>query len=68
MFVATRDADRLLDRLTVQKGIHGRPRETIWITQLGFAWSPGVFHDKVVTSGGYGLSYNRRRSRSPPIS
>jgi hypothetical protein len=27
--------------------------------QVGFAWSPGMFHDKLVLRGGYGLNYNQ---------
>jgi hypothetical protein len=27
--------------------------------QLGFAWSPGEFHDKFVVRGGFGLNYNQ---------
>jgi hypothetical protein len=27
--------------------------------QIGFAWSPGKFKDKLVVRGGYGLSYNQ---------
>jgi hypothetical protein len=27
--------------------------------QVGFAWSPGMFHDKLVLRGGYGLDYNQ---------
>ncbi len=27
--------------------------------QIGFAWSPGHFHDKLVLRGGYGLNYNQ---------
>jgi len=27
--------------------------------QLGFAWSPTPFHDKLVIRGGYGLNYNQ---------
>ncbi len=27
--------------------------------EIGFAWSPGVLHDKLVVRGGYGLNYNQ---------
>jgi len=27
--------------------------------QIGFSWSPMMFHDKMVVRGGYGLSYNQ---------
>jgi hypothetical protein len=27
--------------------------------QIGFAWSPPMFHDKLVVRGGYGLNYNQ---------
>jgi hypothetical protein len=27
--------------------------------EVGFAWSPGMFHDKLVVRGGYGLNYNQ---------
>ncbi|MFI5072815.1 MAG: carboxypeptidase regulatory-like domain-containing protein, partial [Terriglobales bacterium] len=27
--------------------------------QIGLAWSPGRFHDKLVVRGGYGLNYNQ---------
>lgn len=27
--------------------------------QVGFAWSPGIYHGKVVFRGGYGLNYNQ---------
>lgn len=27
--------------------------------EIGFAWSPGMLHDKLVVRGGYGLNYNQ---------
>jgi hypothetical protein len=36
---------------TPQKGNFG--------PEVGFNWSPGMFHDKMVVRGGYGLNYNQ---------
>ncbi len=36
------------------------PQKTNFGPQLGFNWSPAVFHDKAVVRGGYGLNYNQQ--------
>ena len=37
----------------------GIPRRTTIGPELGFAWSPSAFHDKLVVRGGYGLNYSQ---------
>lgn len=48
-----------LTNLIVRKGDSWNAQKDNFGPQLGFAWSPGRFHDKFVVRGGYGLSYNQ---------
>ncbi len=60
MFVATPGAGAdYLTGLTVHKGDSWKAQRDNFGPQLGFAWSPEVFKDKVVLRGGYGLSFNQ---------
>lgn len=45
--------------LTVQRGHSWDPQKTNFGPQIGFAWSPSYFSDKLVVRGGYGLNYNQ---------
>jgi hypothetical protein len=45
--------------LTVRKGNSWNSQKANFGPQVGFAWSPTRFHDKLVLRGGYGLSYNQ---------
>jgi hypothetical protein len=42
-----------IDAWTAQKGNFG--------PQIGFNWSPAIYHDKIVIRGGYGLNYNQQQ-------
>jgi hypothetical protein len=60
MFVATPGAGaNYLTGLTVRKGNSWNAQKDNFGPQIGIAWSPGRFHDKLVVRGGYGLSYNQ---------
>jgi hypothetical protein len=48
-----------LTGLIVQRANSWTPQTTNFGPQLGFAWSPGLFKDKLVVRGGYGLNYNQ---------
>ena len=48
-----------LTGLTVRKANSWNPQKDNFGPQVGFAWSPTVFHDKFVVRGGYGLSFNQ---------
>lgn len=48
-----------LTGLTVAKGDSWGAQKSNFGPQIGFAWSPERFHDKLVFRGGYGLSYNQ---------
>jgi len=47
-----------LTGLVVRKGNSWNPQKNNFGPQIGIAWSPGRFHNKLVLRGGYGLSYN----------
>lgn len=51
-------ADFLTD-LTIKKGNSWTAQKNNFSPEIGFAWSPGKFHDKFVVRGGYGLNYNQ---------
>ena len=60
MLVATPGAGaNYLTGLTVHKGNSWNAQKDNFGPQIGFAWSPDRFHDKIVVRGGYGLSYNQ---------
>ena len=60
MFVAIPGAGaNYLTGLTVQKGNSWNAQKDNLGPQIGFAWSPSRFHDKLVVRGGYGLNYNQ---------
>jgi len=48
-----------LTGLTVSKGDSWKAQKNNIGPQIGFAWSPTRFHDRLVLRGGYGLSYNQ---------
>jgi hypothetical protein len=45
--------------LTIRKGNSWNAQKGNFGPQIGFAWSPDQFKDKLVFRGGYGLSYNQ---------
>jgi hypothetical protein len=60
MFIALPGAgSAYMTGLTVRKGDTWNPEKGNFGPQIGFAWSPGRFSDKLVVRGGYGLSYNQ---------
>jgi carboxypeptidase family protein len=60
MFVAIPGAGAsYMTGLTVQKGNSWNAQKDNFGPQMGFAWSPGRFKDKLVVRGGYGLNYNQ---------
>ena len=48
-----------LTGLVVQKGNSWNAQKNNFGPQIGFAWSPTKFNDKLVIRGGYGLNYNQ---------
>lgn len=60
MFVAIPGSgSNFLTGLTVQKGQSWNAQKGNIGPQIGFAWSPRGFDDKLVVRGGYGLNYNQ---------
>src|SRR5437899_12042341 len=60
MFVSTPGAGaNYITGLTVRKGNSWNAEKGNFRPQIGLAWSPGRFHDKLVVRGGYGLNYNQ---------
>lgn len=60
MFVAIPGAGaNYMTGLTVRKGNSWNAQKGNFGPQIGFAWSPGRFKNKLVVRGGYGLSYNQ---------
>jgi hypothetical protein len=60
MFVATPGpGSAYLTGLNVHRGQAWTAQKDNLGPQLGFAWSPTVFKDKLVIRGGYGLNYNQ---------
>lgn len=60
MYVASPGiGSNFLTGLTVQKGASWNAQKDNFGPVIGFAWSPGGFHDKLVVRGGYGLNYNQ---------
>ncbi len=60
MFVATPGpGSSYLTGLTVHKGNSWNAQKNNFGPQIGFAWSPGRFQDRLVLRGGYGLNYNQ---------
>jgi hypothetical protein len=60
MFVATPGAgSNFLTGLTVHPGHSWNPQKDNLGPQIGIAWSPSRFNDKLVVRGGYGLNYNQ---------
>jgi hypothetical protein len=60
MFVATPGAGAsYLTGLDVHRGQAWTAQKDNIGPQLGFAWSPSVFKDRLVIRGGYGLNYNQ---------
>jgi hypothetical protein len=48
-----------LTGLTIRKGNSWNAQKDNFGPQIGFAWSPSIFQDKLVVRGGYGLNYNQ---------
>jgi hypothetical protein len=60
MLVATPGAGtNFLTGLTVHPGHSWNAQKNNFGPQIGLAWSPGRFNDKLVVRGGYGLNYNQ---------
>jgi len=60
MFVATPGAGSdYMTGLTVHKGQAWNAQKGNFGPQIGFAWSPSRFQNKLVVRGGYGLNYNQ---------
>src|SRR5580658_2290036 len=60
MFQATPGAGaNYLTGLTVHTGNSWNPQKANFGPEIGFAWSPSRFHDRIVVRGGYGLNYNQ---------
>ena len=60
MFVATPGPGAAyMTGLTVAKGHSWNAQKDNFGPQIGFAWSPNRFHNKLVVRGGYGLDYNQ---------
>ena len=48
-----------LTGLTVRPANSWTPQKNNFGPEIGFAWSPSLFNDKLVFRGGYGLNYNQ---------
>jgi len=48
-----------LTGLVVKKGNSWNAQKNNFSPEIGFAWSPARYHDKLVVRGGYGLNYNQ---------
>jgi hypothetical protein len=48
-----------LTGLTVTRGNTWHSQKDNFSPEIGFAWSPQLFHDRLVVRGGYGLNYNQ---------
>ena len=48
-----------LTGLAVRRGNSWTAQKDNFGPEIGFAWSPGRYHDKIVIRGGYGLNYNQ---------
>ncbi len=48
-----------LTGLSLKKGNSWNAQKDNFGPQIGFAWSPSMFNDKLVVRGGYGLNYNQ---------
>jgi hypothetical protein len=48
-----------LTGLSIRKGNSWNSQKNNFGPQIGFAWSPSMFNDKLVVRGGYGLNYNQ---------
>jgi Carboxypeptidase regulatory-like domain len=60
MFVAIPGAGaNYMTDLMVQRGNSWNAQKDNLGPQIGFAWSPGMFNDRLVIRGGYGLNYNQ---------
>jgi Carboxypeptidase regulatory-like domain/TonB dependent receptor len=60
MYVANPGAGaNYLTGLVVQKGNSWKAQKNNFSPEIGFAWSPTRFNDKLVFRGGYGLNYNQ---------
>lgn len=60
MYVATPGAgSSYLTGLVVKPGNSWSAQKDNFSPEIGFAWSPTQFHDKLVVRGGYGLNYNQ---------
>jgi hypothetical protein len=61
MYVATPGAgpDFLTGLAVHIKGNSWTAQKDNFSPEIGFAWSPSQFHDKLVVRGGYGLNYNQ---------
>src|SRR5258708_36077178 len=58
--VRFRDGAGMLTGMTVKKGDQlWTPQKWNFGPQVGFAWSPGFYHQKLVIRGGFGLNYNQ---------
>ena len=62
MFVAHPGAGaNYLTGLTIQKGNSWNAQKDNFGPEIGFAWSPHGFNDRLVFRGGYGLNYNQEQ-------
>ncbi|HLZ42935.1 MAG TPA: TonB-dependent receptor [Candidatus Sulfotelmatobacter sp.] len=60
MFVAVPGSgSSYLTGLNLRKGNSWNAQKNNFSPEIGFAWSPTRFHDKLVVRGGYGLNYNQ---------
>lgn len=60
MFVANPGAGaNYMTGLTVSRGNSWNAQKNNFGPQIGFAWSPTKFHDRLVLRGGYGVSFNQ---------